>query len=64
MSKIISFSPVKITKLYLDRIAQDMPGLTPSATMQKIIAGYFVLKYGEDKRNELRDVFMKEHFNE
>lgn len=64
MNKIISFSPHGITTMYLDRIKKDMGNLTTSEIMQRIVSEYFALKYGEDKRAELREVFMKEYFHE
>ena len=64
ISKIISFSPVNITKLYLEKITEDMGNLTPSVTMQKIISEYFELKYGKELRDEVRNEFMKEYFND
>ena len=41
-----------------------MDKLNQSETMQKVISEYFALKYGEDKRLELRNQFMKEYFND
>ena len=54
MSKVLSFAPNKLILIYLNKIKVDLKESTTSALLNRIVSGYFLMKYGEDARNEAR----------
>jgi len=62
--KVISFAPNRLVGLYLDRIESDLKITRPSTLMNKIVAEYFAMKYGEDVRREVRNEFLEKEFEE
>jgi hypothetical protein len=64
MANFIKFTPVKITKMYLDKICEDLQADNNNKLMQKIISEYYLLRYGEDERKRVRDRFIEDYFND
>ncbi len=66
--RIISYAPIGLTKMYLDVIENDLKGeiradrdnIQPIGTtnlFNRMIAEYFLLKYGKERRQEIRNKF-------
>ena len=64
MSKIIASAPNKFIQIYLERIKADMKEVKPSPLLNKIVSEYFLLKYGEDARNEARKEYTEQIFKD
>lgn len=64
MKRVWSFAPNKLVSMYLDRIGKDLKITSPSALMNKLIADYFVMQYGEDVRKEVRKEFIDKEFGD
>ena len=54
MPKVLSFAPNKLTEIYLRRLSADLGTSKPSPMLNKMVSELFLLKYGEDARNEAR----------
>ena len=50
----MSFAPNKLTQIYLRKLSADLGTAKPSPLLNKIVGDLFLLKYGEDARNEAR----------
>ena len=64
MSRVVSFAPNKLVKLYLNKIARDEGITSPSKLLNKIVADCFLMKYGEDERKKMRDQYVEEHLKD
>jgi hypothetical protein len=54
INNVISWRINRLTKQYLDRLAQDMNQIKPSHLLNKIVSELFIIKYGEEEAKKLR----------
>ena len=64
MSRVVSFAPNKLVRMYLDRAGADLKITSPSLLMNKIVADYFLMQYGEDERKKMRTQYIEEHLKD
>lgn len=73
--RIISFAPIGLTKMYLDKIETDLAGeiradreniqaVGTTSIFNRMISGYFLLRYGKEERQIIRNKFNEDIIND